>query len=195
MRISLWRSRLQSFINDRVTVNSWLLERPQMYAQVVGFLPPLRDVDYRRDNGITLVMTATQDFIVTQRLPSELAFKDLPLAAIEGYYTTLAIAFMANYSDIHEDVQELNFNQIEQPISIAEVAEDANDWIVDIKWSIRVQILVEPEEGYIIEPFELRQLTANVYRDSLADDTSYGTSDPTLRVLDFSLQNLYDSNA
>lgn len=190
MRLSLWRSLLQNFIQQRVVVTSWLLERPQMYTEVVGFLPPLRDLDYRRDSSNSLYAIATQDFIITQRLPAEVAFKDLPIHTIEGFYTTLAIALLANYEDIHEDIREVGFNQIEQPISISEVAEDANDWIVDIKWSIRVQITVEPEVGSIVAPYELKQLTANVYRDNIADDTTDGISDPALRQLDFSLVKL-----
>ncbi len=185
MRLSQWRDLFQRFVSDRVFIDSWLLERPQFYSQLVGFMPPLRNMDYSREDNILMVLTATQDFIISQRLPSELSFKDLPLDTLEGQYNTLAIAFMANYQSIHTDIRDMRFNMTEEPIAVAEVAEDANDWIVDFKWSLRVEIEVEPEVGGIVEPFDLRYLQANVYRDQLNDDTSSGSSDPTKRHLDF----------
>ena len=187
MKLSQWRTRLQSFIADRVLISSWLLEEPQSYATISGFLPPLRDMDYKREEVTSVILTATQDFLVSQRFPSEIAFKDLPLPTLEGYYNTLAIAFLANYQSIDPDIRDLRFNQVEQPISVREVSEDVSDWIVDIKWSFRVEVEVEPEMGGIVEPFELRQLTANLWRDRLDDDTTLGTSDPAKRYLDFTI--------
>ncbi len=185
MRLSQWRDLFQKFVSDRVFIDSWLLERPQFYSQLVGFMPPLRNMDYRREDNILMVLTATQDFIISQRLPSELSFKDLPLDTLEGQYNTLAIAFMANYQSIHSDIRDMRFNQVEEPIAVAEVAEDANDWIIDFKWSLRVEIEVEPEVGGIVEPFDLQYIHSSVYRDQLNDDTSSGSSDPTKRHLDF----------
>lgn len=190
MKISKWRSQFQKFVADRVSIDSWLLSRPESYSQVVGFMPPLRHIDYRREDTTRVVLNATQDFIISQRLPSELAFKDLPLDILEGMYNTLALAFMANYQDIHEDVFALRFNTIEQPIGITEVAEDANDWIVDLKWSLNVSIEVEPETGAIVSPFYPTSINSGVWRDDLKDDTTYGESDPRLRVLDFSIKTL-----
>lgn len=185
MKLSQWRPRLMQFLTSRVVIHSWLLERPETYSQVVGFLPPLHSVDYRREDVTRMVLTATQDFIVSQRLPAEISFKDLPLAQTEGYYASLAIAFIANYKDISADVLDLTFSAVETPVTTAEVAEDANDWILDIKWSFRVEIEVEPEDGGIVDPFELKELSVNVYRDQLDDDLTDGVSDPAKRYLDF----------
>lgn len=185
MKLSEWRSSFQRFVNARVRIDSWLLERPETYQQLAGFIPPLRDMDYKIDDSRNVILTATQDFIISQRLPDTMAFNDLPLATIEGYYNTLAIAFVANYQAIHADIIDLRFNQVDTPIAVAEVAEDANDWIIDIKWSLRVETPVEPEIGGIVEPFTLRELNARVWRDDLKDDLTDGVSDPSLRVLDF----------
>ena len=176
------------FVTDRVQIDSWLLQRPEGYEQVAAFVPPLRDMDYRREDTTTVVLRATQDLIVSQRVSSKLAFNELPIDMLEGYYNTLAIAFMANFSEMSADILSIDFNQVETPISVSEVAEDANDWIVDLKWSIRAEILVDPEVGGVVDPFTLRQLTANIYRDGLQDDLLDGVSDPTKRILDFTIR-------
>lgn len=188
MRLSQWRPLFTKFITDRVQIDSWLLQRPEGYEQVAAFVPPLRDMDYRRVDTTTVVLRATQDLIISQRVSSQLAFNELPLDMLEGYYNTLAIAFMANFEEMSKDVLEVDFNQVETPIAVAEVAEDNNDWIIDLKWSIRVEITVEPEVGGVVDPFYLRQLTANVYRDGLQDDLLDGVSDPTKRILDFTIR-------
>ena len=188
MRLSQWRPLFTKFITDRVQIDSWLLQRPEGYEQVAAFVPPLCDMDYRREDTTTVVLRATQDLIVSQRVSSKLAFNELPIGMLEGYYNTLAIAFMANFEEMSDDILEVSFNQVETPISISEVAEDANDWIVDLKWSIRVEITVDPEVGGIVDPFVLRQLTANIYRDGLDDDLLDGISDPARRVLDFTIR-------
>ncbi len=185
MRVSSWRPAFRAFVDARVSISSWLLDRPDTYGDVTGFLPPLREVDYRvRDNG-KVDLTATQDFIISQRHPSDLSYKDLPIDVLEGYYTTLAIAFVATYQSIHPDLFNLTFNQVEQPIAISEISEDNNDWIADIKWSLRIEATVEPEVGTTIEPFDLKAIDAHIWRDSLKDDLLDSISDPTLRVLDF----------
>ncbi len=184
MKLSAWRTAFKSFVDERVTIDSWLLEKPDTYDIAVGFLPPLRDMDFtRRDSG-EVKLRATQDFIISQRHPS-VSYNELPVDIIEGYYSTLAIAFVATYQDIDADLYELSFNQVEQPISITEISEDNNDWIVDIKWSLRIEVNVEPEIGAIIQPFDLRQITAHIWRDNLEDGLSDGVSDTALRRLDF----------
>lgn len=185
MRLSTWRPAFRAFVDARVNISSWLLDRPDTYGDATGFLPPLREVDYQvRDNG-EVDLTATQDFIISQRHPSDLSYKDLPIEALEGYYNTLAIAFVATYQSIHEDLYNLTFKQVEQPIAISEISEDNNDWVIDLKWSVRIEATVEPEIGTTIKPFDLKGITARVWRDNVLDDLGDGVSDITLRRIDF----------
>lgn len=184
MKISTWRPKLLLWLAKNIEVSSWALDRPENVSQTMGFIPPLRDVSYRMENFKECWLTATQDFYVLRRLPSNYTYNQLPVANLEGIYTTLAIRLIQGFKNIDQDVLELEFNAVDQPLKLSELGEDEGDWLAEVRWSFTVTLLAEPEDGLIMKPFVVSELTLNLYKDGFEDDLQDGISDPALRRLD-----------
>lgn len=184
MKLSTWRPKLMLWLSKNIVVDSWALDRPETVATTMGFLPPLRDVSYRMESFKECQMTATQDFYVLKRLPADYTYRELPLATLEGLYTTLAIRLVQGHTNIDPDVLELEYNPVDQPIKVSELGEDEGDWLAEVRWAFTVTLSAEPEEGGMLKPFSVNQLTLNTYKDGFEDDLTDGVSQPELRRLD-----------
>lgn len=191
MRLSQWRSALLRWLQDQITVDSWSLTRPEKLGDSNGFLPPLQNVKYELEDFRTVKGHAVQEFYIFKRFPRELAYSDLPLAALEGLHSTLSIRLVHDYKDI-ADIYRLEFVPVEKPVSIVETGEDRGTWIIELTWSFDITWYAEPETGAVVEPFNISQLNVNLWRDGYADDTADGVSDPALRVLDYRTKELFN---
>lgn len=190
MKLSLWRPSLLRWLQDRITVDSWSLTRPEKIGDSNGFLPPLQNVKYELEDYRTVKGKAIQEFYIVKRFPRELAYSDLPLAALEGLHSTLAIRLVHDYKAI-ADIDQLEFVAVETPVSIVETGEDRGTWIIEVSWSVEITWDAEPEDGAVVQPYDLKQLNINLWRDSLSDDTTDLVSDPGLRVLDYRTSELF----
>lgn len=188
MKLSAWRGSFKAWLSDNIQIDSWLLDRPDTYAQTMGFLPPVRQISYEVLDDSLIYLSATQDLIILKRFSSEYLFQDLPISVLEGLYNTLAVRLLHDYMDIHEDLVSLELDTVNQPINITEVSEDQGDWLVEITWTFRVNIRVEPEVGSLNTSYTIRSIKSAVWSDSYKDDLTDGVSDSDKRILDFTFK-------
>ena len=188
MKLSQWRGSLKTWLSKNIQIDSWLLDRPDTYTQTMGFLPPLRQISYDVLDDSLIYINATQDLIILKRFSSEYLFQDLPISTLEGLYNTLAVRLLHDYMDISDDVVSLELDTVNQPINITEVSEDQGDWLVEMTWTFRVNIRVEPEVGSLNTTYTIRSITSAVWNDSQADDLTDGVSDAEKRILDFTFK-------
>lgn len=132
----------------------------------MGFLPPLRDVVYNLFDFREAHLEATQDFFILRRMPEDLTFKDLPINTLEGQYATLAIRLLHDFKDIDPDIIDLVLEPTSRPLKVSEIGEDVGDWLIEIVWSLKVTIKVDPEDGEVQPPFTASELNLYVWRDS-----------------------------
>lgn len=191
MKLSLWRPSLLRWLQDRITVDSWSLTRPEKIGDSNGFLPPLQNVKYELEDYRTVKGKAIQEFYIVKRFPRELAYSDLPLATLEGLHSTLAIRLVHDYKAI-ADIDLLEFVAGEKPVSIVETGEDRGTWIIEVTWSFEITWDAEPEDGAVVQPYDMKQLNIKLWRDSLKDDTTDLVSDPALRVLDYRTSEFFN---
>lgn len=187
MKLSTWRPRLLLWLNKNITISSWVLDRPDTVLQTMGFLPPLRDTEYVLGENKEVYLDATQDFMVLKRFGSENGYKDLPVNQMEGLVATLAYRFLLDRASIDVDVLNLEAVQVSQPIKVEEVGEGDGEWILELTWSLKVRLLVDPETP-IVPDWNITSIRLNVWKDAFEDDLTDGISDPTLRVLDWQHQ-------
>lgn len=184
MKLSTWRPSLLGWLQNRVTVDSWSLTRPEGVGETNAFLPPLRDVHYNLDSPTQVTGKATQEFYIVKRLSRKLLYASLPLAHLEGLHASLSIRLVHDYSAI-ADIRNLEFAQVEHPVSVTETGEEQGSWLIELAWAFEIAWDAEPEDGAVVQPFTLNRLNLNLWRDHLDDDTSNGASDPIKRRLDF----------
>lgn len=191
MKLSQWRLSILRWLQDQITVDSWSLTRPEKIGDSNGFLPPLQNVKYELEDFRTVKGHAVQEFYIVKRFSRELAYSDLPLAALEGLHSTLAIRLVHDYKAI-ADIDLLEFVAVEKPVSIVETGEDRGTWIIEITWAFEITWDAEPEAGAVVEPFNISRLNVNLWRDGYSDDTTDGVSDPSLRVLDYRTSEFFN---
>lgn len=188
MKLSLWRGSFKDWLSGNIQIDSWLLDRPDTYTQTMGFMPPLRQIGYEILDDNLFYLSATQDLVILKRFTSEYLFQDLPISVLEGLYNTLAVRLLHDFMDIHEDITALDLETVNQPINITEVSEDQGDWLVEMTWSFRVNIRVEPETGTLNQSYTINTITSAVWNDSYSDDLTDGVSDTDKRILDFTFK-------
>lgn len=163
MKISQWRNDFLDWLGSKVVINSFYLEVPENVGDTNAFLTPLRNIkNYLSDDGQHC--TATQDVYLATRYSRDLAYYELPISTIEGLYSTVAHALLAEYQDINEDILEIILNPSEDSIEIGEYGDESGDWIVKLKWIITVRFIYEPETP---RDFLITKINLGLYRQLL----------------------------
>lgn len=194
MKLSQWRSQLIQWLSGKVEVTSWYLEYPNVVGATNVFLPPLHTIRvYQGDDG-SFRCTALQDFFISTRYPRDLPYYLLPLATIEGFYSSLGLMFLREY----QGFTELTNAELEtqgEPIKVEELGDNqsGDDWVITTKHSIKIWVPIElevPQPDFLITGFNL-----GLYRADLADfgdhvkDWSYQTPTVLTNETDNGLTN------
>lgn len=170
MKLSEWRPALTTWLDTYLVIDSLLLERPEI-GKSNGLLPPLRQVTYRTDSPSYITASGVQDFLLTKRFPDGLAYKDLPLGAIEGIHQTLAMRLLKDFRSIHADIIDLDMVKVETPVALSEVGDKIGEWLVELTWSFELSWYAEAEIP-IYAPQAIDRISLGLWRENLAGASS-----------------------
>jgi hypothetical protein len=165
MKLSTWRPGLISWLMSNVAIDEWALDTPPI-GDTLAFLPPLRLLDYGKENKAT----ATQDLFIRQRYTRDLTYHELPIPAIEGFYQSLSLRLQASGADI-ADITQLDIPNIEQPIVIQEYGDNLGDWLVTMTWQLDISFTADVETGTIGKPQPVNSIRSGLYRVALDNST------------------------
>lgn len=166
MKLSEWRPSLTAWLNKYLVIDSYLLERPEI-GKSNGLLTPLRQVSYLTDSPSYIKASGVQDFVLTKRFPDGLAYKDLPLGAIEGIHQTLSMRLLKDFRSIHPDLIDLDMVKVEVPVALSEVGDKIGEWLVELTWTFEATWYAEAEVE-ISKPHNITQVSLGLWRESLA---------------------------
>lgn len=189
MKLSLWRTSYQNFLEKYINVSQWGLDKPTndvvdaltipytFSGNSVGFLPTLRDVIY--DQAVSsrdVVGYATQDLYILCRLDKDIPYHNLPIDKLEGLHATFAALVLLNWRNIITDSQVVEANRgllswewvkVPNTLTITPSGDYNSDYIAEMLWSGRFSFLVDAESGIIPPPYSVRQVHGQVWRTKL----------------------------
>lgn len=172
MKLSVWHPALVTWLNQQVTVDSWLLQQPKEIGKVSGFVPPLRNLKYWQQDHLTVNASGLQEFYLCFRYSKDLQYSELPMHTLEGIYQTLSIRLVHSYRAIAELI-DLEWVAQDDPIKLKESGaigpNRGADWLVELGWSFQITWEAEPETGTTQQPFDLSSLEVNIWRSDLSD--------------------------
>ena len=184
LKLSDWRPRLLGWLQTYVTVDHWNLEHPEI-GEVVGFLPPLRNLTYTVDEPGDTQATGVQDFFVSLRYPRDKRYHELPLATLEGAYQTLSILMLHRYGSL--GITSCEAVALSDPLNVQETGPAPGEWLVTLRWTWDLLWYALPESTFLVpedqpqEPYDLASIRTGVWRQALPGTTG----DQATAVLDF----------
>jgi hypothetical protein len=168
MRLSDWRNNFLDWLGDKVEITSLYLDNPEKPGDTNVFMPPLRNIkNWVSDAGLRA--TGTQDLYITTRYSRDLAYHELPISTIEGFYSSLAHMLLLEYQGI-ADIIDLWFNPSEVPIEVTEHGDGSGDWLITLKYMITFQAMSELESDPEV-PLVFK-VNLGLYRQALDGNSS-----------------------
>lgn len=163
MKLSTWRPSLLSWLTTKIAIDSYFLQYPEQPGQTSLFLPPLRAIQpYESDNGYQC--TAIQDIYVSTRYAQDVPYYQLPVATIEGTYSTISLGLLKEYQSIAE-LLDLTIDPLENAIAVEELPD--GDWVVTIKVTAILSFVIEPEDA--LSDALISRINLGLYRADLGD--------------------------
>lgn len=173
MKISTWRPAIVSWLGQKISIDSWLLDNPQI-GLTHAFVPPLRDVNYTTEQLNSVRGYGIQDIIIVRRYPKTIAYNDLPIAAMEGLHCSLSVRLATEVEDI-ADLTRLEVLTVADPVHLEEMGDRLGDWILRLHWAFSITFYAEVEDPTGV-PIEIKGIDLGIYRENL---------DGTESVLDY----------
>jgi hypothetical protein len=168
MRLSTWRPGMLTWLESRVSINTYELRDPLVDSEVAAFLPPLRNIKHSDDTNGVPTASAVQDIFLTTRYPNTIKYSQLPLALTEGAYSTLCQYLLKDFQSI-ADLNDAYLVEAEQPIQVTEIGDEDGDWLITTAIMLYITWTPEPEAGQEFPGYRIDQINFNLYRSALAD--------------------------
>lgn len=139
----------------------------------------MRESNYTLEDFNAVRGYGIQDIIVLRRYPKSLAYKDLPIGALEGLQASLAVRLATQYEDI-ADLRRLEVLTVPDPVSAEEMGDRLGDWIVRLHWAFSLTWDAEVEDEPLGDPFTITGINADLWREYI--DESDSILDTTLDI-------------
>lgn len=182
MRLSQWRPSFLAYLNQYVDFSGGFgLSVPEAYGVFVGHVPPLFRVSYSTHPPDSAIGYGEQWWFLLARYPYSTAYKDLPIALLEGLHCSLTLRFLWSWGRILDATARPDWNHQqpllnslelltpEYPVQVKEDSYENRDWLVQLTWKARLMWNAEPENP--IPSVLLTNLDLDVYRSTLRDIT------------------------
>jgi len=185
MKLSKWRPAFITWLAKYVKIDKWLLDAPsaevtwdtskpwQFSGNTVGYLPPLRSVDYTTVDPKTIKGRGIQELFVLARFDRNYKFDQLPVEKIEGLHCTLCLAATLVWQSILPDeprgLTDVTTAATEYPVTFRPAGDRNSDWVCEIHWQFIIEWLADAEEGLVTQPFEITAVGGRVLRSKLYD--------------------------
>jgi hypothetical protein len=146
MKLSTWRPGLMSFFAGQFQIDSYELREPVTVGETCFFAPPLRNIHHFQADG-TNRATAIQDVFISTRYARSLKYSQLPIATVEGIYSTVSQKILRVAEDIAAIIN-LDLTTPDYPIQVSETGDGLNklgDWLITQHYSIKIFWQPEPE--------------------------------------------------
>jgi hypothetical protein len=178
MQIDQWRTGLQQWLSTFLVVDSWDLKNPTEYQKTNGFIPPLQNISFNKDDIGSA--TANQDFYLTTRYSGEIKYNSLPLGKLEQLYTSICRRLTLTYANI-APLTDLRLLTVGDGIQIQEYGDGLADWLITMVFSVDLTWIHTPTAlpGDILntQPLELKRIDIGLFTELMTSDRT----DPTQR--------------
>lgn len=176
MKLSTWRTKVRQWMSQKLAPDSWELSTPISPGKTVGYIEPLRDVDYSFKEQLTA--SASQHIYLLCRYPSTLMFDQLPLNTLEGLHSNISQYLLMDWLTF--GIESLEYSMLDQPIKVMESGDGMGEWVVELHWLARFTWLPELETNDDTG-ISLYRVNFALYREML--DSSAVVLDTNLSVL------------
>lgn len=182
MKLSTWRPLIKQYFDTLLDPTGWYVDKPPDYVLRYATLPPIGNVSFTLKPPFEVVATLTQELYYHERVTNE-QWHSIPLEYYEGIYATVAYQVLVDKDNLHPDIISVGFSEFDRqeevPISTEQLADG---WMITLRWSFKVKVLINPEVTDTIVP--ITSLTLGVWTNQLSDNTF----EPEFRVLDHQAQ-------
>ena len=176
MKLGEFRPALQTWMDSKLSIDSWYLEVPTAVGQTVAMIEPYSDISsWRSGDQLDVKAKATWQLRTATRFSAtdlyseyQLEVDRLNLARLEQIHAVLMRSLWNSGTDIHPDIIAVQPLAVPKPVTIGELERDeTGDWLVVLLWRPQIEWVITPDED---DPLVgITELTIDLYRASLAD--------------------------
>lgn len=149
MKMSEWRGKLKDWLDNKLTIDDWVVDRPMIVGGTTCVIAPVDELRFQETSPSSITCTATQQIIYSVRL-SDALYVELPIGYWEGVYATLAIELMKKFADIDPDILSLDIDSDRSMstnnLTLTEANDGDGEWVLVLTWGFEFKFDIQPEQ-------------------------------------------------
>lgn len=169
MKLSTWRPLIKQYFDTLLDPTGWYVDKPPDHILRYATLPPIGNISFVLKPPFDVVATLSQELYYSERVTDE-QWHSIPLEYYEGLYATVAYQILVDKDKLHPDIISVGFSEFDRleeiPISTEQLADG---WMITLRWSFKVKVLIAPEVDNTIIP--ITHLDLDVWTNRLSDNT------------------------